>query len=70
MSVGGIASVQYFQQSQKLSAQTAQLQHDKGSQTTESLINRSSTNTIRNQQNNISTLQNSVQRGQAMDMYV
>ncbi len=70
MSVGGIASLQYFQQSQQLSAQTVQLQREKGSQTTESLINRGSTNAIRNQQNHINTLQSSVQRGQAMDMYI
>lgn len=70
MAVGGIASVQFFQQSQQLSAQTVQLQQQKGSQQTESIINRGSSNTIHNQQTHVSNLQSSLQRGQAMDMYV
>ncbi len=70
MSVGGIASVQYFQQSQKLSAQTVQLSAQKGSQTAESIINRGSANAVHNQQSRNDTLQSSLQRGQAMDMFV
>ena len=70
MAVGGIASVQFYQQSQQLSAQTVQLQLQKGSQATESLITRSSSASIHNQQTHNQNLQSSLQRGQAMDMYV
>jgi len=67
---GGIASVQFYQQSQQLAGQTVQLNLQKLSQTSESLINRASANTVHNQQTHITNLQNSLQRGQAMDMYV
>ena len=66
MAVGGIASVQYFQQSQQLSGQTVQLQLQKTSQASESLVSHSAANTVRNQQNTINTLQYSLQRGQAL----
>ncbi len=69
MAVGGVSS-QFFQQSQQLSAQASQLQREKSSQSAESLISRSSAAGLHNQQAHVTTLQNSLQRGQAMDMYV
>ena len=67
---GGIASVQFYQQSQQLAGQTVQLNLQKLHQTSESLINKSASNTVHNQQTHITNLQNSLQRGQAMDLYV
>ena len=70
MASGGIAAIQNFQRSERLSGQVVQLQQQRGSESTESIINRSSTNIIRNQEHRVETLQSSVARGQAMDLYV
>ena len=70
MAVGGIASLQFFQQSGQLNNQAVQLQSQKFSQDAQALISRSSSNALHNQQTHVSTLQSSIQRGQGLDLYV
>ena len=72
MAVGGVgsdASLQYLQQSQKLSNQNMQLQQQNADQTNQTIVRRAASNTVQNQQSSVSAIQNSLRRGQALDLY-
>lgn len=73
MSIGvgsSSASLQFLQQTQRLSQQSIQAQQDNSEQSANSLIKRVGSNTVKNQQIAVDAFQQQGKRASAIDLYV